>query len=272
MIGFGTGDIECAAFNGCLYVWNSLESLPANQLDSFIQSLFDRMLFLRQDKSLLIIKPCWQMLKNFLGQSTNPKEICGEVLGEEEYEEIRKEHWRFKAAAMYSITLAYHFSDFERAESFIKFGGGFYKGLNTIGRAYFRMYHALTHLALAKKGDWKRLRRVRRHLKVLRKWSKLCPENFLGKQALVEAELAAVLNQTSKARFKYYLAIIQSYHAGLLMQEALANERAGKFYASIGDHAEAKQLLEEACRLYKAWGGVAKVAHLEMEMRYLLVE
>lgn len=257
--------------NACLFVWNCLDSVRIDHLDAAIRTLYERMVVLDQEKSLVVLKPVWQMCQNFLGRSaSNPKVLLGECLTREDLRDTEALNCNFgllNAVATYEMILCYHFSDFKRAEACLPAAKVIYENVSTGSAAYARMYHALTLLANAKKTDWKRIRQVRRHLKVMRTWSKSCPENFLGKQLLVEAELAAVLNKRQKAYSMYYMAIIQSRDSGILMQEALANERAGRFCASIGDKEKAANFLNEALRLYKAWGGTAKYDHLEAEIQ-----
>jgi tetratricopeptide (TPR) repeat protein len=271
LLGLGVGDIEYSILNASLFVWNGLDSMPVDHLDSAMRNLYERMVVLKQEKSLATLKPAWQMCQNFMGRNNgNPKVLSGECLTQEDLNDTESFEFHFGHSdfiGTYEMLLAYHFSDFKRAETKLSAAERIFETTCTLGAAHARMYHALTLLATAKKSDWKRIRQVRRHLKVMRVWSLSCPENFLGKQLLVEAELAAVLNKRKEAYSKYYLAIIQSRDSGILMQEALVNERAGKFCASIGDKEKAAKYLNEALRLYKAWGGAAKCKHLEAEIQ-----
>jgi tetratricopeptide (TPR) repeat protein len=275
LLGLGSGDIEYSILNASLFVWNGFDSMPLDHLDSAMRNLYERMVVLKQEKSLVALKPVWQMCQNFMGRNDgNPKVLLGECLTQEDLNDTESIDCHFgllNSLAMYEMLLAYHFSDFKRAETKLLAAERVYENMSTLGAAYARMYHALTLLATAKKSDWKRIRQVRRHLKVMRVWSLSCPENFLGKQLLVEAELAAVLKKRTEAYSKYYLAIIQSRDSGMIMQEALANERAGKFCASIGDKETARKYFNEALRLYKAWGGTAKYKHLEAEIRWTIM-
>eukprot|EP00980_Cylindrotheca_fusiformis_P019616 scaffold6817_cov114-Cylindrotheca_fusiformis.AAC.1 len=271
LLGLGSGDLEYAVLNASLFVFNSLEIIPVNALEGVIRMLYERMVSLNQEKSLVALKPIWQMLQNFLGRgNTNPTVLLGECLTIQDLADTEALEYNFgllNSVRTYEMILCYHFSDIETAESCLKSAELVYESISSLTAAYARMYHALVLLANAKKSDWRRIRKVRRHLKVMREWSKSCPENFLGKQLLVEAELAAVLKKTREAQSKYYLAILQSRDSRMTMQEALANERAGKFCASIGEKQKAKKYLYEALRLYKAWGATAKYEHLEEQMR-----
>eukprot|EP00980_Cylindrotheca_fusiformis_P019418 scaffold6689_cov98-Cylindrotheca_fusiformis.AAC.1 len=271
LLGLGSGDLEYAVLNASLFVFNSLEIIPVNALEGLIRMLYERMVSLDQEKSLLALKPVWQMLQNFLGcGNANPTVLLGQCLTTEDLADTEALDCNFgllNSMRTYQMILCYHFSDIKMAESCLKSAELVCENVSSLTAAYARMYHALVLLANAKKSDWRRIRIVRRHLKVMQEWSKSCPENFLGKQLLIEAELAAVLKKTREAQSKYYLAIIQSRDSRMTMLEALANERAGKFCASIGEKQKAKKYLYEALRLYKAWGATAKYEHLEEQMR-----
>lgn len=272
LVGLGNGDIDVAILNASLYAWNSVDSLPITAIYSFIQSLNDRMSFLGHKQSALVpLKPFFHMCKNFVSQANgNPKNISDCMKSDMESSQDMK--FLLTCASnvnFYSMILAYHFSDFKIAESLTRGASLLYHNLSSLGAAFGRMYHSLVLLERAsssKACKRHRIHVVRRNLKAMYKWSKSCPENFLGKQFLVEAELAAVLNKHPEAKTKYYMAIIQSRDSGLLWQEALANERAGKFYFKIGEKSEAINFFEEARRLYKTWGGIAKLEHFETEV------
>ena len=51
----------------------------------------------------------------------------------------------------------------------------------------------------------------------------------------------------------------------MLMQTALANERAGRYFLSVGDKENGTPFMKEAFRWYREWGGVLKLRHLSKE-------
>merc|ERR1712150_276008 len=168
-------------------------------------------------------------------------------------EEIHNESrsGQLKRIDFYSMITAYHFSNFKLAEKLSPNAAQLYSHSSSYVTAFGRMYEALSIVARSSKRSRRRIRAVRRHLKIMQQWSQNCPENFIGKQFLLEAELAALRDDQPEAKSKYYLAIIQSRDAELLMQEALANELAGKFYLKTGNPNKAIGLFEEARRLYE---------------------
>lgn len=270
LLGLGSGDIEYAILNASLYIWNCFGYVPLAQLELSIRALFERMAVLQQTGSLLSLKPVWQMCQNFLGRNHNPKYLLGDALTREDLANtasIDNSYELRSSIGADEMVMAYHFSDYEMSEARLQSAILLYNNISTISAANARMYHALILLATAKRNSWRRIRKVKHLLKQLRRWSKSCPENYLGRQFLVEAELAGVQREFKEAYAKYYLAIIQFRDAGCLLYEALANERAGKFCASVGDKEKANKFLNEALKVYESWGAVAKCEHLKSEMR-----
>ena len=269
LLGLGSGDIEYAVLNACLYIWNCFEYMPVDQLELAIRNLFERMAVLNQAGSLLSLKPAWQMCQNFLGRNHNPKYLLGEALTREDLADsvCIDNHYELRSSiGADEMVMAYHFSDYEMAEARLPCAVLLYNNVSTISAANARMYHALILLATTKTSNWRRIRKVKQLLKQMRKWSNSCPENYLGRQLLVEAELAGVQKKVEIAYSKFYLAIIQFRDSRCLLFEALANERAGRFCASVGDKDKANKFLNEALKVYSDWGAIAKCEHLKLEM------
>ena len=71
---------------------------------------------------------------------------------------------------------------------------------------------------------------------------------------------------TNKCVPLYKSAIAVSSKAGLLMDEACANEMAANFVARKGRPVQARGFLEEAARLYEKWGARAKVRQMKQQL------
>jgi hypothetical protein len=72
--------------------------------------------------------------------------------------------------------------------------------------------------------------------------------------------------------FEYSNAISCSANHGILMDQALANERLGRYMLERGDVEKASLYFQEACTTYSKWGANAKVDHLTKEMEKLKVQ
>ncbi|MBH8577437.1 AAA family ATPase [Nostocaceae cyanobacterium CENA369] len=107
------------------------------------------------------------------------------------------------------------------------------------------------------------LEQIRLNQERLKAWSDSCPENFLHKFHLVEAEKARVLGQVLEAEEFYEQAIQGAKDNDYLQEEALAYELAAKHYLARGREKFAQTYMKEAHYCYKRWGAMAKVKDLE---------
>ncbi|MHC6226145.1 trifunctional serine/threonine-protein kinase/ATP-binding protein/sensor histidine kinase [Pseudomonas sp. X10] len=101
------------------------------------------------------------------------------------------------------------------------------------------------------------------HRSELQIWADLCPENFTGQISLVEAEIARLEERVASAERLYEQAIQSAQESGFVHIEALANERAGDFYATRGLGKVARVYLQDARDSYLRWGAEGKVRQLE---------
>lgn len=109
------------------------------------------------------------------------------------------------------------------------------------------------------------LTKVKENQAKLRHWAEHAPMNFRHKYELVEAEKARVLGQSLAAMEYYDRAIAGAKSQAYLQEEALANERAAKFYFALGRDKLAQDYLNQAYYGYVRWGATAKVKHLEAQ-------
>lgn len=94
-------------------------------------------------------------------------------------------------------------------------------------------------------------------------WAKFCPENFLHKQKLVEAELERVLGSPWRALELYGDAIDGAQKSGFIQDAALANELAARLFDDHGQSALADVYLRAAIKSYRLWGATVKVDALQ---------
>ncbi|MFY9440837.1 MAG: AAA family ATPase [Tepidanaerobacteraceae bacterium] len=113
----------------------------------------------------------------------------------------------------------------------------------------------------------RRLSRILRdNQKQMKKWAISCPENFLHKFQLVEAERMRIRRNKRQAEELYEKAIQAAYESGYQQNEAIACELAAKFYIAEGKQRVAKIYMNDALKLYSQWGASAKVK--EIRQRY----
>jgi hypothetical protein len=128
-------------------------------------------------------------------------------------------------------------------------------------------------LALAAAKSWRQAagaeeqERLREHLEQglarLSYFAEGCPENFLHKLRLLEAEVARVQGKTDEAMARYDEAIALARGQRFLHIEALAAQLCAEFHLEAGRSRIAALYLREARDAYARWDAHAVVAHLE---------
>ncbi|RIW18261.1 GAF domain-containing protein [Algoriphagus lacus] len=104
--------------------------------------------------------------------------------------------------------------------------------------------------------------KAKKYLGKIEKAARSSPENYNTKMYLVSAELQQIKGNKEKAAALFDLAIKTGKDSKLMLEEAVANESAGKFHLPQ-DRAVGMKYLMEARRLYLKWGAIAKVDHLD---------
>ncbi|MBT9314047.1 hybrid sensor histidine kinase/response regulator [Leptothoe spongobia] len=104
----------------------------------------------------------------------------------------------------------------------------------------------------------------------LQGWADSCPDNFLHKVWLVEAELARLHNRPWHAYEHYDRAISAAAAQGFVQEEGLTNELAARFWLAQGKREFAQSYLRKAQYAYQLWGAQAKVKQLQQRYPNLL--
>ncbi|MEM9215217.1 MAG: ATP-binding protein [Cyanobacteria bacterium P01_F01_bin.150] len=144
---------------------------------------------------------------------------------------------------------------------------------STIYSAYFYyasliLLNVQSHLSPAEQHEaWEKISANQKQLGI---WAESCPENFLHKYLLVEAERYRCLGQNKEAFDLYDQAIAQAKANQYVHEEALANELAAKFYLDWNKAKIAGVYLQEAYYCYVRWGATSKVVNLEIRYPELL--
>uniref|UniRef100_A0A7S2YKX8 Anaphase-promoting complex subunit 5 n=1 Tax=Entomoneis paludosa TaxID=265537 RepID=A0A7S2YKX8_9STRA len=269
------GDIAAAGLSVNIYCWNSYEHQNLHVMDSIASSLAERMEFFGQQTTLAMFAPLWQMLQNFMGLgSHDPWILSGNVMTLEAAIDFAANFnpSTFSWISFCNMIVEFCFGRIDDAEKSyhdckLKILNNPHSAMDAGGLVFFG---CLSLLAQARRGKTGRLVIVRKDIQKLRRYAMHAPDNFQGKLLLLQAEYAAVRGKHLLALSKYRLAIIDFRHAGLLMNEALANELLGKYHlerSSSSSEELAITHLKEALRLYRNWGATAKVDHLKHELQ-----
>ncbi len=137
-----------------------------------------------------------------------------------------------------------------------------------IEQAEYHFYAAIAHLGAIEKGvtpdrNTTHIEIINVHRKQLQLWSDNCLENFENRIALVDAGIASLEGRDLDAERLYELSIRSSRQNGFIQNEALALERASRFYLARGFKDIADMYLFRAREGYIRWGADGKVRRLE---------
>ena len=133
--------------------------------------------------------------------------------------------------------------------------------------AEFQLYGGLAHAAACEyaSDDERRqhLEALVGHHKQLEAWAQHNPVTFESRAAIVGAEIARIEGRVLEAQDLYEKAVRSAHTHGFVHIEAIANERAGCFYAARGFEKIATTYLRDARSCYLRWGAEGKVRQLE---------
>ena len=224
---------------------------------------------LKQKISSDTIGICLRYVSALMGETEQ-----AEPTGLEQLEKITKltrMHWHLFEAAK-----AYLFADAKGALASITQSETYLGSAACMATLpLYNVYHSLCLLAcypgMDRDSQRKALTKIEKLQKKLKLWARHAPMNYLHKWQLVEAERFRVLGDQGRAETYYDLTISGARAHGYISEEALANELAGNFYLGIGRKMYARSYLEEAHALYRRWGALAKVRHLEQAHPGLLM-
>lgn len=267
-VGISTGDVEIGL--GCRLVSCLLqyETTPLPQIQAMMAKTRKQMQHYKQDMIFAISRPMLQGMLNLMGKGgKDPGVFWGDVLDEPQLADLQRTNERaFIYTHFHMMLLAYLFGDFKKAELCSRVLQELSKNpLGAVDAAYIVPMDALTSIELARAGKFGMRRHVAKCLRRIRHWADHCPQNFLCRLFLVEAELAKLNNRPAQA--KYVAAIATAKDAGFLLYIALTNELAGKYFLfDQQDKSKALPFLKEALEFYGKWGATAKVDHLRRQV------
>ncbi|USR89464.1 trifunctional serine/threonine-protein kinase/ATP-binding protein/sensor histidine kinase [Phormidium yuhuli AB48] len=176
---------------------------------------------------------------------------------------------------LHSIYLLYLFNQTSEAAENLKIIENHLDGaLSSFLMVFYVFFDALTQLALypdiSLEEQPKVLARVQQQQEQLQNWAAFAPANHQHRWELVEAERCRVVGDRARAIDYYDRAIATARTYKFTQDEALANERAARFYLDWGKEKVAGVYMQEAYYGYARWGANAKVTNLEQDYPELL--
>ncbi|MBU0765221.1 MAG: GAF domain-containing protein, partial [Bacteroidetes bacterium] len=262
--GIRTGDYEFASLNAVVFCMNSFcAGLPLEKLSEEIEELCTNIGRINI-KNLSRLQIYRQLIANLTGECNNADDLNGKYYKEEELDNYIRVNNKTALAAAYALKTitGYFFSNYNAAvESANECRKYLDSAVGIMLVAEFHLFGALSCLAVYNdvnaSGKRRIMYRVKKSLRVLKKWSEDAPTNYLAKYYIVEAEKARISGREGMMRSFLDKAINIAGQHGNLKESALAGELAGRFYHSSDNMKIAKTYLNEACDKYDAWGATA---------------
>lgn len=132
---------------------------------------------------------------------------------------------------------------------------------------FFASIAAIYHSLLENKPD--SLKRAKKSLKKLKKWSESAPENYLHKYLAVEAGLLAASGKIAEATAVFDKAIHHANEQKYAQVVAMVSELAARFCMANNLKVQAELFMNKAYRAYTFWGAEAKANMLLREFDFL---
>ena len=210
-----------------------------------------------------------QLWANLLGRTSSPMSLSNDEFDERECRE-RMHRVRNVSGlgvdALYRIVLAAVYGEEKAGLEVLESTRGFVRAL--AGSPYMVEYCLHGFLVCAANARDPRhgaraRRRMRKFLRLMRKWADHAPGNFRQHALLMEAETMRLRGDDGRAMRLYDDAISAARNGRFARYEALANERAADFFDERGLSRVATIYLAEARYHYARWGATRKVAMLD---------
>ena len=270
-IGMETGLVEFACVNTNIYCIQSfLCGRPLDRVAEETRTYSELYRQLGQETNVNYNEVFRQAMLNLMGRSTDPVKLTGEAYDEEPMLAQNRER-SDKTGTFFihfnKLLLAYLFRRYDEALSHAVEARKLLDAvLSKFEIPNHTFYEALTLLALAEQSQgrkrWMLLARARYDIAKLKRWSLFAPQNYRHKYDLCVAELARIRGRGDAARLAYDLAIAGASEHDYLHEQALAFERAGRFYVESGRWVLAEFHLKAAYGAYREWGATAKLRDL----------
>ncbi|MEG5064417.1 AAA family ATPase [Microcoleus sp. B3-A4] len=276
-IALETGDLEYAAYSGCVYCYHSYvlgKELATVEAEMAMYS--NTLSQLKQETSYYYNQLNRQVLLNLMGHAEDKCRLIGDNYDERKMLPLHREanaQNLCHSLYFYKFFLCYLFQDYQQAIKNAKLAEKYSdSAVGTIPLYHF--YNSLVYLAIysdAPKSEQKLiLQKVKANQKKIKKWAEFAPMTHLHKFYLVEAERHRVLGENARAIDYYDRAIALAKEHDYINEEALANELAAKFYLAWGKEQVAQAYMTNAYYCYLRWGATAKLTDLKRQYPELL--
>ncbi len=218
------------------------------------------------------------ILHNLRGMTANISEFSTSEIFDKEYLQRCQKNQSWIAICCYQIMksqVLFIYGDYQEslncllsAKEFLPYVMGFV--ITAVHNLYYSLNLIQIYATETRQEKNQYLQQLQENQKQMKIWADNCPENFLHKYLLVEAEFYRVNDEKLSAIELYDRAIALAKENGYVHEEALANELAAKFYLEWGKEQIAQVYITNAYYAYARWGAKAKINNLEETLPRLL--
>jgi predicted ATPase len=275
------GDLLYAGFN--LNVAITQQCMYSGSIDETIRFLDEHegyLLRLNNPHTITEITALRQMLMQLSGLTKNSSTFDDSDFSEDQFLKYIIEiddpipigfYFAFKLKALF--IMGFYEKAFDLAKEAEQRIGATWGQFVFAEHSFFHFLAVVRWIADAGRGERRRLKRdLDKKMKLMKKWASFCPENFAHKQILMEAEVARIKKEDSKAQRLYEEAVTSAREAGFPLNAALGSELAGRFQLEQGRKCEAVTWLRTAYEGYVKWGAHAKVKAMDEEFKAILIQ
>ena len=200
-----------------------------------------------------------QFARCLMGRTSDPLSLSGDGFDENAYFEMllaENNIFGLCFALLYKLMVFYHHGRYEKARQTARTLDRHIEvpvGTLLLPLHFFYSSLALAEIARTKQGRQKRriLADIRKRQRRMKKWARLCPENFAHKHDLVEAAVVEISPDSRRGRFDqalklYHEAIRGARQHGYTQEEAVACAKLGRFYLDRDVREEAALYLKKS--------------------------
>jgi PAS domain S-box-containing protein len=270
--GLSAGELEYAGYNLGYIIYNDF--FQGKNLEYISKKNENYLDFLQKTKNLIMVHGnigLQMVIENLRGQTAEKFSFDTGTTTDIQHIERGRQHRTFTTLCDYYIfksQVLYLYRQHAKAlETILKAGELLPYIVNRFASAQHNFYYSLILAGLypGAPGDKKKEYRDRldNNQKQMKTWADICPENFLHKYLLVEAELARIAGKNWQAADLYDQAVESAGKNEFSQDETLANELAARFWLEKGKTDFARIYMDRAYCGYRLWGAKRKLEDLE---------
>ncbi|EMO66572.1 stage II sporulation protein E [Leptospira kirschneri str. 200803703] len=266
------GDVFFAGFSLQAKIQKKIfASYSINELLTDIDNAEKYFKITRDDFASVISKSSHQFIRALAGKTSSCDSLEDSEFRYQDFENkiIKDKNYTALSYYYHDLTKLYYFSGkYQKAilyatkcEKLIR------NAFGLIPFAEYWFYYGIVILANFHKFNFfqriKYLKKLNIILSYFKRWSRDCPENFMGLLELLNAEKKRIRGKVYDTIVGYERAIKLFQESGFISFQALSSEMAAVFHYKLGNFSLGNHYLGYAINLYSKWGALSKVSDLK---------